>query len=364
MIEKIKDEYWDLIKYLRIDDYINPINIIEQRQVFEEKYRASIKYNPVFDYEQPSFCQKDVKNQLCRIRREFIDSNDVYRDFYIKKINLDISYVGHIFNRKVHDSDFAEWLTSLFGIPDKYVLEKAYSLLSDVLPENQKNEEVLSSSDLVKIFQEEIDGYGFSGWKISVEEIPAEVSINPVLRHIKIKKSAVFSRGLVDRLIAHEISVHVLRNENGRRQGDSFYSYGFPEYLQTEEGLAIVSEMKSGLLLDGDLMRYASRLIASYYCIQEDFFDLFLRIKKYHSFEEAFSIVARVKRGLITTADYGGYTKDQVYLSGYFQVKECEDDVLQLLFCGKIGLNDISFVKKNSMLDLNYPTPKWLKCSK
>lgn len=206
----------------------------------------------------------------------------------------------------------------------------------------------------------ELKKYGFADWTINLDDIPAVVSINPALRLIKIKKSESFSQKDAKRLIAHEISVHVLRNENGKQQEDKLFSYGFPDYLQTEEGLAITSEKKNGLLGNDDLRRYCSRVVASYYCRNEDFFDLFSRIYQDHSFDEAFSIVSRIKRGLIDTSFNGGYTKDQIYLSGFLELTGYNNDALRFLFCGKVGLKDIEFINSHSNLNLDCPVPDWV----
>jgi hypothetical protein len=60
-----------------------------------------------------------------------------------------------------------------------------------------------------------------------------------------------------------------------------------------------------------------------------------------------FDLTLRVKRGLSDTSLPGGFTKDYLYLQGYYDVKEfaSNHDVLDL-FVGKIGIGDVKLVKK------------------
>ena len=144
-------------------------------------------------------------------------------------------------------------------------------------------------------------------------------------------------------------------------QNDKLFQYGFPDYLRTEEGLAITSEYRQNFLSDMDLAKYCSRVIAAYNTKDYDFYDLFKIIYKYHEFEQTFSIVSRIKRGLIDTSVYGGYTKDQIYLDGYLAIKKLEDNEIEKLFCGKISLKELKNINYLGEINQKYIRPNWLK---
>ncbi len=48
-------------------------------------------------------------------------------------------------------------------------------------------------------------------------------------------------------MLRHEIDCHVLRSENGKQQPFKIFNYGFPNYLETEEGYAIYMVNQLGI---------------------------------------------------------------------------------------------------------------------
>ncbi len=138
---------------------------------------------------------------------------------------------------------------------------------------------------------------------------------------------------------------------NGRRQVDlPLLSAAHAGTTRTQEGLAVFAEFITGALDLDRLRRLALRVIA----IQDvlngaDFLDV------YRGFlaagvapEQAFESARRVFRGGVLT---GGapFMKDLVYLDGFLRVTNClraivaegRADVLPLLFCGKLDLEDL-----------------------
>ena len=74
---------------------------------------------------------------------------------------------------------------------------------------------------------------------------------------------------------------------------------------------------------------------------------MFRELNRFFSREDTLYIVARIKRGLGDTSKNGAFTKDYIYLNGYFNVKTyLKNNDLTPLYVGSIGLNDIENVKK------------------
>jgi hypothetical protein len=49
----------------------------------------------------------------------------------------------------------------------------------------------------------------------------------------------------------------------------------------------------------------------------------------------------RVKRGLIDTAEKGGFYKDQLYFKGYQKVKNLTPECREKLWIGKVGIKHV-----------------------
>lgn len=355
----LKSKYWKLNEIINIEDYFNPINLSEEKELFKNELQYNREYNPIFQYNKFDFDPNIVIEELNKLIKKFEKSESILKNIYIKKIEFDLSCINNI---KIRDNSerYSSWLTSLYGIPKNNTLQEAIRIIENT-PKSKSVTQDISSDAIKKTFIEELAKRNFIGWSITLQDIPAKVSINPVSKKITVNKDSLFSSNEVKRLIAHEIDTHILRNENGSLQKDKLFSYGFPDYLQTEEGLAITSEDKTHLLRNDDLRKYCSRVIAAYHTKEESFYNLFKRINKHHSFNQAYAIVSRTKRGLVDTSIIGGYTKDQVYLTGYLDLKLIDKEGLKLLFCGKIGVKNMSFIKQLKDFNFEYRLPAWLK---
>ncbi len=66
----------------------------------------------------------------------------------------------------------------------------------------------------------------------------------------------------------------------------------------------------------------------------------------YFDQEDAFTLTLRVKRGLGDTSKPGAFTKDYLYLDGYYHVKEYvrKGGSLHALYTGKIGIEHVPFL--------------------
>lgn len=170
-------------------------------------------------------------------------------------------------------------------------------------------------------------------------------------QRIRIRKGAKFLRKEAEQLIQHEAGVHIVTSLNGRAQPDLIMlGAGHPGTTRTQEGLAIFAEFITGAMDLNRLRRLADRVFAIQKAMEgADFLEI------YHYFLErtgdrhrAYDGAWRVFRGAPLT---GGHplTKDIVYLDGLLRVHNFlrstvtagRSDVLRLLFCGKLDLQDI-----------------------
>ncbi|MCC7477686.1 DUF1704 domain-containing protein [bacterium] len=170
-------------------------------------------------------------------------------------------------------------------------------------------------------------------------------------RYIRIRRDAVFSDLDVRQLINHEAYVHIGTTLNGlQQQSLPILASAHAGTTNTQEGLAVFSELISGGMDPPRFQRLGARSIAIKACMEgADFMELYsFFLARSDSPEEAFEDARRVIRGGPIS---GGapFTKDCTYLYGLLRVHNFlrsavaagRIDCMGLLFCGKIDLDDI-----------------------
>lgn len=185
-------------------------------------------------------------------------------------------------------------------------------------------------------------------------QVVDELSANALAgaRRIRIRRDAEFSDKDVAQLIHHEAYIHVATSLNGRQQKAlPILSRSHPGSTRTQEGLAVFAEFITGSMELDRLRRLTDRVIAIQMAIDgADFIQVYqyflerTEADKAQSYENA----RRVFRGGLLQ---GGapFTKDIVYLEGLLRVHNFlriavslgRADLLHLLFCGKLDIEDI-----------------------
>jgi hypothetical protein len=188
--------------------------------------------------------------------------------------------------------------------------------------------------------------YKVDGWKVELSDgISARAKVNNNRRTIEINKDETFPESLLRRLKFHEIGVHVIRHEMGKRFPLKILTLGLAGYLETEEGMAAYNEEQNGSLTSDVFRTYCARAIAVDMSQENDFYTIYEHLVGLGLPEDnAFAITFRAKRGLMNTESHGGFTKDHVYLSGYLKVKQyvkSPEDFHNLLRYGKIAIRHL-----------------------
>jgi len=125
------------------------------------------------------------------------------------------------------------------------------------------------------------------------------------------------------------------------------FEFGFPWYLDTEEGFAAYNEFKCGLLSPKILRNYAGRVIANHLSLSNSFSRVYNHLLEYFTRQDAWNLTLRSKRGLTNTALPGAFTKDHLYLKGFLKVKEFADSGgdMKKLYVGKIGIEHVPLLR-------------------
>ena len=329
----VDSELWSTIEKLDLERNIRPVNIAQEKANFFSAISSGIKYNPIFSYKMQDNSQEILR--LSHIHKIISNCNEPISRSYCALIYSAIEWEEKFLKR---DDGFPLWLWGLYGEPSKKVREVADNAID--IQQHDLNE-CITADELRSYFLAKLDEYGFFGWSVEIADIVAKVNVSSIAKKISIKSDVLFSATEAERLAVHEIGTHVLRYENGKNQTFGIFSHGFSGYLEAEEGLAIYAEFKSGVLSELDYKKYCLRSMASSLANKLDFYDIYMNLVKHTSPEAAFAITLRVKRGLKDTSCLSGYTKDQIYLSGFLKVKELTSTDLQKLFFGKIGFSEL-----------------------
>jgi uncharacterized protein (TIGR02421 family) len=340
-----------IVRRIELLNYINPLNIAqEKKRFFQSKYA----HEPQFKYRKVKFNPYKIHRLLFSQRLERID-NEVLRSVYQDVI---YNYSGHLqCIETIEKADSQFYFNSLrfYGTPTEKMVENAKFILhfNNQTEGSGKHDKRLSTDDAIGFFKEFRKQYGFDFNIKTSSAMSASAMVSNSERSLILKKAHKYSEHELNVLAHHEIGVHLLTTFNAVEQPLKIFSNGFPNNVETQEGLAVMSEYMSGNLTLTRLQELAYRVIATDSLIKgysfADTFDLIHTQYKLDR-ERAFTITLRIHRG-------GGWTKDALYLSGlkkvYDRYKSGTD--LTPVLLGKCSLEYESKVEEIKGLGLITP---------
>lgn len=339
-----------LVKRIELLNYINPLNIESEKKQF---YSSKYNYEPNFKYPKLKFDGFKLHRLLFSQRLERIEDESI-RQLYEDTI---YEYSGLIECIETINQGRKFYFNSLksFGTPTEKDIDNAKFILR--FDESDFDEEMLpiySATDAVAYFEEYSKRYDFNyNIKLSTNLSAAAMVLNNT-QTLVLRKNHKFSKNQLKVLTNHEIGVHMVTTFNGLSQPLKIFSNGFPNNVETQEGLAVYSEYMSGCLTMKRLKELAYRVIAvdslnKGYSFSDTFDLLFNQYKLNRDI--AFAITLRVHRG-------GGFTKDHQYLVGIKRVFQYakEDNDLNILLTGKVTMDYIDTIKKMQSLGLAIPS--------
>lgn len=341
------DNYIDqLVKKIELLNYVNPLNIeSEKEKFFSSKYLT----DPHFVYPQIDFDKFKLHREFFSLPIEKIEDVRI-RNLYEEIIYF---YSGLIQSIETIGEGKKFYYNSLhsFGTPTEKDVENAKFILhfeDDSDAEHFRPKYAAKDTeDAFKAFSEQ---YDFS-YHIKYSDTMGAIAM--VLNHsqtLVLNSNHTFSDNEIGVLTNHEIGVHMVTTMNGVLHPLKIFSHGFPNNVETQEGLAVFSEYMSGNLTVKRLKELAYRVIAVDSLAKGYSFSKTFRLL-HNTYdltrEDAFYMTVRAHRG-------GGFTKDYLYLTGLKRVfdyhKEGKD--LSLLLTGKVCLEHIDNIKY--LIDCGY----------
>jgi uncharacterized protein (TIGR02421 family) len=329
-----------LVQKIELLNYINPINIEqEKRNFFSSKYNI----NPHFKYRKIDFNAHQLQQALFSQDIDSIKDDDS-RSFY-REVIYDYSGLIQCIETIGHNSKFYYNSLKSFGTPTDKDVENARFILH--FKDEEYDKEMLpiySVEEAAAYFQEFTKAYDFHFNIKYSTKISAAAMVQNNTQTLILKKNHRFSANQLKVLANHEIGVHLVTTFNGLNQPLKIFHNGFPNNVETQEGLAVFSEYMSGCLTLHRLKELAYRVIAAD-SLRKGFdfcgtFDLLHNQYKLNR-EEAYNISLRAHRG-------GGFTKDFMYLTGLKKVYDAyhQGMDLELLLGGKVSLEHAPVVYK------------------
>ncbi|MBT8255301.1 MAG: flavohemoglobin expression-modulating QEGLA motif protein [Bacteroidia bacterium] len=328
-----------LVKRIELLNYINPVNIEqEKRSFFSSKYNI----NPNFKYRRIDFDAHKLQQDLFS---QDIDSilDEETRAFY-RDVIYDYSGLIQCIETIGKGSKFYFNALKSFGTPTEKDVENAQFILHFEDEDDPELFPVFNVDQAAEYFTEYSKQYDFNYSIKFSTKISAAAMVQNNTQTLILKKNHRFSPNQLKVLANHEIGVHMVTTFNGMDQSLKIFHNGFPNNLETQEGLAVFSEYMSGCLTLFRLKELSYRVLAADSLRKgfdfSDTFDLLHNQYKLNR-EEAYSISLRAHRG-------GGFTKDFLYLTGlkriYDRYQTNED--LSLLQLGKVSLEHLDLVKR------------------
>ena len=323
-----------IVKKIELLSYVNPINMEEEKaKFFNSKYLADPKFKyPVIDFDRFQLHRQLISQPIEEIENEY--TRELYEDTIYAYSGLIqcIQTIGT--KRKFYYNSLRS-----FGTPTEQDVENAKFILH-FEDENENDEQFqpkYSPKETEALFREYSKQYDFSYHIKFSRDMSAIAMVLNNIKTLVINEKHTFSDNEIAVLTNHEIGVHMVTTMNGLLHPLKIFSNGFPNYEETQEGLAVFSEYMSNNLTVKRLKELAYRVIAVDSLAKGYSFSTTFRkfVNTYDlDRETAFNISVRAHRG-------GGFTKDYLYLTGlkkvYDYYKSGKD--MNLLLRGKISLD-------------------------
>jgi len=328
---------FSLCKNIETLNFINPVNLIAQRNKFLKK---NSYISPSFNYKQLNIDPYKFREHLYNLPVSEINDADIqqlYRhviDNLASKIDL-LTTIG--------TEDFVYNSLKYYGEPSPNDIANARFLLHLNDYELEQNEDLLDADDAIDYFKSQAKEWGLNCKIEKSAKIVAKAMVNNEKALLLINKEAHFTQKELHAFAYHELGIHMLTTINAKKHPLKVFSLGLTGNTHTQEGIALYSEYCSGSLTTKRLKTIALRVIAVQYMLEHGDF-----VKTYHSLmnefnldkEFAFTLTTRVYRG-------GGFTKDYLYLKGFRDVLNlAKESSIDNLLVGKTGLLDFNVVSE------------------
>ena len=343
-------------------DFLLSVSPINTTQAFEQFQAGKARKPPVFRYRPLTVDPALAKRALYAIDMRAVEDPVLETLFREKQRELDQQLLM-LQHRNTPAFRYASLLQ--YGPVETALLEQARAILAQVETGDPCDGDERIDCHSVKAAAELL----IARYRRDVPTFQAEVCLRedtaPGLmvsgRSLLVSTETRMSRGRLDALLQHEVSVHVLTFVNGSQQGLGIFGAGLAGYEGLQEGLGVFAELAVDGLTPARLRLLAARvLVVDAMLGGADFIQCHRSLEREHGFSArgAFNIVARIFRS-------GGLAKDAIYLRGLKQVFDfvASGRELDPFWLGKIAEHHVPVVdelKARGMLHPPAAIPEFL----
>lgn len=345
------DESLMLLKLLK------PVNLVEER----ERARVDRRYDPVLQYAPLEIDLDAVEERLLALEPD----DSPIGTLLGKKRNELLQRVS-LLRARGNARQFSDASRALFGAPSSVLLSAARSFVNGQtacdLPAPESA--MLGAAEAARRFSEVLERYGLHDWRVEVSErMVADCTVGG--GKIYVREGARFSPAHVDALVAHEIETHVLTAENGSHQPYELFRRGCANYLDTQEGLAIVNQNRVLPPFHEKRLGAARSLLGAAFALEHSFSETLAYLEEELGYrpEKALAKAFDLKRGLSRTEEPGAFTKGIVYFRGQRAIElfQKEGGDLKRLYVGKVAIEDLTTIEKVAGLKSPLVLPAFLR---
>jgi uncharacterized protein (TIGR02421 family) len=347
-IKSFDKKLFNIKKKINILEII-PTNVIEERDKFFDEIEKGRKYNPQFKYHK-------YKHNLDKIIDDLnkLEADDSIMGVLLKQRRNELVNMAFLL-KHIGSQDVTDYFIKLFGKPDKKLVNEAKKFLhKKIIVSETKKKQFLDTRQIKERIEQAFKKHNINGWKVKEKNIPSIAAVLPSAKTLYLRKKVRLSNDFLNKMIVHEVENHIFRAENGAKQPYKLFSMGFPNYLVTEEGLAIYSEEKLKMNFERRLRNCAARVVAADLMQKKSFYEIYNFFTQYFTPQKSFRLAARAKRGMGDTSKKGGCVKDYIYFKGYLLIKNYlrKGGDLKKLYIGKIGVEHMPLLKEIEGLKL------------
>ncbi len=359
IVLQVDKALYRLAKNIDTLHYVNPTNIQSEKK----QCLARRDHVPAFRYRQLRIDPYEFREKLYQLPVSQIQDPSIrglYRsvvDSYATKIELLVN---------VGTPQFLYNSLRYYGEPNPCDIANANFILhAKEWEDGQGAAKRMGAEEAKTLFEEAVQEQGLKCRVVLSTQLVARAMVDNSGLVLMVNRNASFTQQEVDALIHHELGIHMVTTLNAMTQPLQVFRLGHPGNAYTQEGLAILSEYRSGNLTLHRLRELALRVLAVDMMIKgKSFNTVFHFLKEEHgsSADDAFNLTVRAFRG-------GGFTKDFLYLRGFRDlVTLSANRDIEALFVGKTGLQSLdtleALITRGILVPPQYTPPAMLSESR
>ncbi|MCT4617497.1 MAG: DUF1704 domain-containing protein [Candidatus Gracilibacteria bacterium] len=343
-LHKIDDALSDIGKKVTIIGKLAPTNLLEEKIKFTV---SRGEYIPQFKYNEINIDFDALRKQLEEIEIGDLPLSGIFNR---KKGELEnkINFLEAF--KYQNTKDITKYSEELFGGVREDVLEFAQQ---EVLKRGASEEESekMYFPEIVTFVKNFNHIYGLD-LKVIEDDIVSRFKMKGDT--LVVRRGTIIGKKDLRAVVAHEIEGHYLRRLNGREKLFKIFAQGTAYYMTDEEGIAIYNQHR--FLSDKDLRYYTmfDRYVCINYALNHSYSELidFLRDYYNENYEEIFTFISRIKRGLERVDENGFFIKDLMYANGFYGIKDFVEGGgdLKKMYFGKVGLIDLEEIYESNFL--------------